>query len=191
MILVLFKKNGNKILTDKSKEKTVLKVKTVDDIPVIKEVRRMIGNNQRREAIIYSYSNLKKDYSRYFGAPDYNSNHDFIIAELENLGVKFDREESLTDKTDNVVIKTVIEKSKYSGKATTDEPGEKPATAENNRFYAIKKIGLFYFNFYEVARFGNYNWEEMDEKELINPVKDVYNYMDLMKLFYNGEYSGN
>ena len=189
--MMLFKKNTNKILTDKSKEKTVLKVKTVDDIPVIKEVRRMIGNNQRREAIIYSYSNLKKDYSRYFGAPGYNSNRDFIMAELENLGVKFDKEESLTDKTDNVVIKTVIETSKYKGKPGIDESKEQVKTEENNRFYAIKKIGLFYFNFYELARFGNYNWGEMDEKELINPVKDVYNYMDLMKLFYNGESVGN
>lgn len=188
---MLFKKNTNKILGDKSKEKTVLKIKTVDDIPVIKEMRRMIGNNQRREAIIYSYSNLKKDYSRYFSAPGYSSNRDFIIGELENLGVKLDREESLTDRTDNVVIKTVIEASKYTIKTGTNESMENQATTESNRFYAIKKIGLFYFNFYEVARFGNYNWGEMEEKELINPVKDVYNYMDLMKLFYNGELGGN
>ena len=60
---MLFKKNVQKTDKIEEKTKTVLKIKTVDDIPVIKEMRKKIGNGERKEAIIYGYTNLKNDYT--------------------------------------------------------------------------------------------------------------------------------
>ncbi len=185
---MLFKKNSNKIIEETPQEKTVLKIKTVDDIPVIKEMRRKIGNNERREAVLYGYTNLKSDYARYFGSPLYGSNREFILGEMANFNVKPENEESLTD---NIAIRAIIVESRYPENRENEGKESKLKDREHTRFFAIKKIALFYFNYYEIARFGNYNWETLEEKEIIDPVKDIYNYMDLMKLFYNGDSGGN
>jgi len=185
---LLFKKSSNKIIEEAPQEKTVLKIKTVDDIPVIKEMRKKIGNNERREAVLYGYVNLKNDYARYFGSQTYGSNREFILAEMANFGVKPKTEESLTD---NPAIKAVIADSKYPEKEGSRDNDVKTNDRQHTKFLAMKKIALFYFNYYEIARFGNYNWEKLEEKEIIDPVKDIYNYMDLMKLFYNGDSGGN
>jgi len=188
---LLFKKNVQKTNIVKETEKTVLKIKTVDDIPVIKEMRKKIGNKERREAIVYGYINLKNDYSRYFGSPKYGSNRDFILGELKQFNMVLDGDECSTD---NFAIKKMIENSLYNkveAKSSENNQTQEENIQENARFFALKKIALFYFNYYEIARFGNYQWEALGEKEIIDPVKDAYNYMDIMKLFYNGESSGN
>ena len=90
--------------------------------------------------------------------------------------------------------KKMIENSLYNkveAKSSENNQTQEENIQENARFFALKKIALFYFNYYEIARFGNYQWEALGEKEIIDPVKDAYNYMDIMKLFYNGESSGN
>lgn len=188
---MLFKKNVQK--TDKSEEKTktVLEIKTVDDIPVIKEMRKKIGNGERKEAIIYGYTNLKNDYTRFYGCQKYPSNRDFILSEISHFDIIPDKTEFLTD---NITIKKLIENSIYNKKeadTTHGDAGKTGSMEKTTRFFAIKKIALFYFNYYEIARFGDYNWEALDEKEIIDPVKDAYNYMDIMKLFYGGESHGN
>jgi hypothetical protein len=84
----------------------------------------------------------------------------------------------------------LIENSIYNKEetdATSDNADKTDSVGKPTRFFAIKKIALFYFNYYEIARFGDYNWEALDEKEIIDPVKDPYNYMDIMKLFYGGQ----
>jgi hypothetical protein len=190
VILLLFKKNPKKATEYTEPEKMVLKIKTVDDIPVIKEMRKKIGNGEKREAIIYGYLNLKNDYSRYFGIPGYGSNRGFILGEIKEFDIIPGDNEPLTD---NITIKNMIENFKYGepdGKSKDIVP-DAGKINETTRFFAIKKIALFYFNYYEIARFGDYNWQNLDEKEILDPVKDIYNYMDIMKLFYNGESSGN
>lgn len=187
---MLFKKNVNKNIKANEMEKTVLKIKTVDDIPVIKEMRKKIGNGNRKEAIIYGYTNLKKDYTIFFGAAGYGSNREFILGELQKFGIVLDSGISITD---NCTIKSLIENSVYN-KSDVKKPLEVSSKDvlkdETTRFLALKKIALFYFNYYEIARFGTYAWETLDEKEIIDPVKDAYNYMDIMKLFYSGEANG-
>ncbi|WP_337859920.1 hypothetical protein [Ferroplasma sp.] len=188
---MLFKKNVQKDKGVKNTERTVIKVKTVDDIPVIKEMRKEIGNGKRTEAIIYGYTCLKDDYTRYFGAIKYGSNREFILGELNKFNIILDGDFSITD---NYTIKSLIENSVYNTPDMKKSPGDKPAEKakdETAKFFAIKKIALFYFNYYEIARFGNYKWETLDEKEIIDPVKDAYNYMDIMKLFYSGAPNGN
>lgn len=188
---MLFKKNVQKTREVKEIEKTVLNVKTVDDIPVIKEMRKKIGNGERKEAIIYGYTNLKNDYSRYFGVGRYSSNREFILGELKKFGIVLNSDVAITD---NYAIKFLLENSAYN-KPDDKKPSEKDskqiAEDDSTKFFAIKKISMFYFNYYEIARFGNYNWETLEEKEIINPVKDAYNYMDIMKLFYSGVPDGN
>jgi len=188
---LLFKKNVQKTDKIEEKTKTVLKIKTVDDIPVIKEMRKKIGNGERKEAIIYGYTNLKNDYTRFYGCQKYSSNRDFILSEISHFDIIPDRTEFSTD---NFTIKNLIENSIYNKEetdATPDNAGKTDSVEKTTRFFAIKKIALFYFNYYEIARFGDYNWEALDEKEIIDPVKDAYNYMDIMKLFYGGEPHGD
>ena len=188
---MLFRKNVQKTNIGKETGRTVLKIKTVDDIPVIKEMRKKIGNGERREAIIYGYINIKNDYSRYFGSPRYGSNRDFILGEIKRFNIVLDNDDCSTD---NFAIKKMIENSahnKAEPKSSVKNAQRQDNIEENTRFFALKKIALFYFNYYEIARFGDYKLETLGESEIIGPVKDAYNYMDIMKLFYNGEASGN
>jgi len=181
---MLFKKNDEKIkVEEEKKEKTVLKIKTVDDIPVIKEMRRYIGNNDIKNAIIYGYINVKKDYTRFFNAYTYSSNRLFIINELKKVNVDIGINDSYTD---NVAIKNAIEKQDTK---IEENNNIKEEHNENNdmRYYAIKKIALYYFNYYEIARFGYMEYSKIDADEILNKIKDIYNYMDIMKLFYNGQ----
>jgi len=88
----------------------------------------------------------------------------------------------------------LIENSIYNTKETnvqTDASEKTDEADKTTRFFAIKKIALFYFNYYEIARFGNYNWDAIDEIDIIDPVKDAYNYMDIMKLYYGEETNGD
>lgn len=192
---MLFKKNDEKIkVEEEKKEKTVLKIKTVDDIPVIKEMRRYIGNNDIKNAIIYGYINVKKDYTRFFNAYTYSSNRLFIINELKKVNVDIGINDSYTD---NVAIKNAIEKQdtkiEENNNINFNENNNiKEESDENNknndmRYYAIKKIALYYFNYYEIARFGYMEYDKIDADEILNKIKDIYNYMDIMKLFYNGQ----
>ncbi len=191
VILLLFKKNVEKTNKIEETTKTVLKIKTVDDIPVIKEMRKKIGNGERKEAIIYGYTNLKNDYSRFYGCQKYASNRDFILFEIGHFDIVPGRNEFLTD---NFTIKKLIENSVYNKagiKSISGEVNKSDDIEKTTRFFAIKKIALFYFNYYEIARFGDYDWETLDEKDILDPVKDAYNYMDIMKLFYGGKPDGD
>lgn len=194
---MLFKKNDEKIkLEEEKEEKTVLKIKTVDDIPVIKEMRKYIGNNDIKNAIIYGYINVKKDYTRFFNADNYSSNRLFIINELKKVNVDIGINDSYTD---NVAIKNAIEKQDTKiGKnndikddSNVDNDIKEESNENNNknnmRYYAIKKIALYYFNYYEIARFGYMEYNKIDADEILNKIKDIYNYMDIMKLFYNDQ----
>ena len=191
-----FKKNNEKIKLNDEKEKTVLKIKTVDDIPVIKEMRKYIGNDDIKNAIIYGYTSAKKDYIRFFNASgNYGSNRLFIINELKKVNVDIKVDDAYTD---NITIKNAIEKqnvkieeNKNDGDIK-DNNEEDDMVVENDknddrRYYAIKKIALYYFNYYEIARFGYMAYDRIDPDEILEKVKDIYNYMDIMKLFYNGQ----
>ncbi len=195
---MLFKKNNTKNIK-LDEEKTVLKIKTVDDIPVIKEMRKYIGNDDIKEAIIYGYTSAKNDYVRFFNANNYGSNRLFIINELKKVNVDIKIDDAYTD---NITIKNAIEKQNIKiqenrgNKIMEDNNEEDHALVENDKnddrkYYAIKKIALFYFNYYEIARFGYMVYDKLDADEILEKVKDIYNYMDIMKLFYNDNHDGN
>ncbi len=195
---MLFKKNNTKNIK-LDEEKTVLKIKTVDDIPVIKEMRKYIGNDDIKEAIIYGYTSAKNDYVRFFNANNYGSNRLFIINELKKVNVDIKIDDAYTD---NITIKNAIEKQNIKiqenrdNKIMEDNNEEDNALVENDKnddrkYYAIKKIALFYFNYYEIARFGYMVYDKLDADEILEKVKDIYNYMDIMKLFYNDNHDGN
>ena len=191
-----FKKNNEKIKLNDEKEKTVLKIKTVDDIPVIKEMRKYIGNDDIKNAIIYGYTSAKKDYIRFFNASgNYGSNRLFIINELKKVNVDIKVDDAYTD---NITIKNAIEKQNVKIEENKDSKGVKNSDKEydmvvesdednDKRYYAIKKIALYYFNYYEIARFGYVAYDRVDPDEVLEKVRDIYNYMDIMKLFYNGQ----
>ncbi len=194
---MLFKKNHEKVKLNDEREKTVLKIKTVDDIPVIKEMRKYIGNDDIKNAIIYGYTSAKKDYIRFFNASgNYESNRLFIINELKKVNVDIKVDDAYTD---NITIKNAIEKQNVKIEENKDGKGVKNSDKEEDmvvesdkdddrRYYAIKKIALYYFNYYEIARFGYVAYDRVDPDEVLEKVKDIYNYMDIMKLFYNGQY---
>lgn len=172
---MIFKKDkkSNKVI-----EQTVIKIKTVDDIPVIKEMRKMLGNGKVKDAIIFGYNSVLSDYIKsFYGSVKKNgSSREFIINQLNNLGIKVEPGEGLVN--NNKLIEAL------NG---IDVPDKKDNTKQNiNQLYALKKLAVFYLNYYEPARYGIFD-ENINSEEIISKIKDVYNYMDIMALFYNDQ----
>lgn len=150
------------------KIETVVEVKTVGDIPPIVEARKALGNGEIREAIVNGYKSMKADYIRFFNERgDFNeSNRTFIIRSLKQFGLDIPERGYL----DNSAI--------IDGMNTMSKPPE----GYEGKFNALKKISLFYLNFYERARFAR----DMNfgDDEILERMIDAYNYMDIMKLYF-------
>ncbi len=182
---MIFKKNqgDNKI---KNTEKTVFKIKTVDDIPVVKEIRKYIGNEQIKEAIMYGYDNLQKDFIRSFNiGRSYSSNRDFIIKELNSCSIKLNEEEAYVN---NNLITNSIKNSTLKPNSDQDKKEDGVSDTENNnqinRCMAIIKLSQFFVDYYEPSRYGE-TAINMKGEIILNKIKDIYNYMDIMALYYN------
>ena len=52
-----------------------------------------------------------------------------------------------------------------------------------NRAQALRKLLTFYLNFYEPARFAQE--VSFDGDDLMNRFSEIYNYMDIMKLYFS------
>lgn len=149
---------------------TVVEVKTVGDIPPALEARKKIGENDLIGAAKITFQTAKNDYARYFGAKisDSSGNRHFFISELASLNIKVP-EYGYVDSF------TILEA--FDDAQVTDENVK-------NRLMALRKLLSFYLNFYEKARFAseiNY-----DGEDLMNRFSEIYNYMDIMRLYFSG-----
>ena len=146
----------------------IVEVKTIGDITPIVETRKLIGNEEYRDAVILAYNSVKNDYIRYFSeAPVTNeSNRYFFIRSLKKFGIDIPE----TGYVDNHAIVEAM--------ASAPEPEEKLA----DKLSALKKLTLFYLDLYEKARFSKDY--VVDEGTIVDRLTDIYNYMDIAKLYF-------
>lgn len=146
----------------------IVEVKTIGDIEPIVETRKLIGNEEYREAVILAYNSVKKDYVRYFSesAVSNESNRYFFIRSLKQFGIVIPE----TGYVDNHAIVEAM--------AAAPEPEEKLA----DKLSALKKLTLFYLDMYERARFSKDYM--VDESTIMDRLTDIYNYMDIAKLYF-------
>jgi len=146
----------------------IVEVKTIGDIEPIVETRKLVGNEEYREAVILAYNSVKKDYVRYFSESTVSneSNRYFFIRSLKQFGIVIPE----TGYVDNHAIVEAM--------AAAPEPEEKLA----DKLSALKKLTLFYLDMYEKARFSKDY--VVDESTIMDRLTDIYNYMDIAKLYF-------
>lgn len=160
------KKKKTRELT--SNVKTVIEIKTVGDIPPIVETRQKISDGELNEAAIDGFRALKRDYIRYFRVdPQTNaSNREFVLRTLNDMGFPASEGASVDN---NALIEA------FNG-------GKEISSAIKSKFNGLKKLTTFYIDYYEKARFS----QELhgDGEDIVDRMIDVYNYMDIMYLYF-------
>ncbi|MCL4337438.1 MAG: hypothetical protein M1129_03915 [Candidatus Thermoplasmatota archaeon] len=181
--MALFANDTKKVKTKKAKEpkavkrrsrfsnegvETVVEVKTVGDIPPVLEARKQIGESDLNKAAQTLFRAACDDYAKYFrtGNSNNDGNRHFFIKELGTLNVK-------------------VPEVGYVDSSTILEAMEKVNLDNENlasRVNALKKLTSFYLNYYEKARYsGDYDF---DGEELVSRFSEIYNYMDIMQLYF-------
>ncbi len=152
----------------KRESRTVIKVKTVGDIPPVVSARRHLGDGDLNSAIIEGYNSAKNDYIREYNVEVQKSltNRQFIINEFAVVGLKIPDEGNL----DNNVI--------------TDNMNRNVLTSDTykNRANALKKLATFYLDYYEKVRFSGPVSD--DPAIVMDKLEGIYNYLDIMSLYY-------
>lgn len=186
--MALFANDARKVKTKKVKNQvqrrrskfsnegveTVVEVKTVGDIPPVIEARRLIGETDINSAAKVLFKAARDDYLKYFSVVNSSNdgNRHFFINELSNFKVKVPE----MGYVDNTTILDSLNKVE-----TTDDN-------QSDRVNALKKLTSFYLDYYEKARFSaDY---EFDGEELVNRFSDIYNYMDIMRLYFSSPHDG-
>ena len=150
--------------------RTVVNVKTIGDIPPVVEAKRLVGDGKIKAAVIILYNAAKKDYIRFYGIdnPEGETNRQFIIRSFKSFGVEI----SEAGYTDNYAI---LEK-------VNDPPVINDYKI--NQFNTLWKLTLFYLDFYEKTRFSKDF--VADAEIMMEKLSDIYNYMDVVKLYFTG-----
>lgn len=148
---------------------TVVEVKTVGDIPPVLEARKQIGEENIGVAATTLFNAARSDYLKYFNAKGTtgDGNRNFFISELRSFKVEVP-EIGLVDS--NTIIESLA-KITING----DEL--------SNRVNSLKKLASFFLNYYEKARYSND--PPFDGEELVSKFSEIYNYMDIMKLYFS------
>lgn len=151
-----------------SRAKTIIKIKTVGDIPPIAETRKLLGDGRIKKAIVTGYNYAKNDYMRFFSVSTDRSetNRQFIIRSLTEIGVEVPEygyvdNHAIMDSMNSYVLTNI---------------------SKSEKFNALKKLTSFYLEYYERTRFSE-NWNP-DSETIIQRLEDIYSYMDIMKLYY-------
>ncbi|HLH86235.1 MAG TPA: hypothetical protein VKU79_05165 [Thermoplasmataceae archaeon] len=177
----LFSGDGKKVKKVKQKGKpkrslrnsqtieTVVEVKTVGDIPPMLEARRLISDNKIAAAAAVAYNAARSDYARYYGSKTSwnNGERNFLIGEIESFKVK-------------VPDIARVDGTSILEAAESVQPENDQTKA---RLSALKKLILLYLNYYEKSRFGPS--VEFGGDELLERFSDVYNYVDIMPLYFS------
>lgn len=181
--MALFANNTKKVKTRRAKEpkvakrrsrfssegvETVVEVKTVGDIPPVLEARKQIGENDLNKAAQTLFRAARDDYVKYFktGNSTNDGNRHFFINELSTLKVKVPE----IGYVDSTTILDAIDMVRSDNEGIA------------NRINALKKLTSFYLNYYEKARFSSDY--EFDGEELVSRFSEMYNYMDIMQLYF-------
>ncbi|MCL4335335.1 MAG: hypothetical protein M1402_04480 [Candidatus Thermoplasmatota archaeon] len=169
-----FFKRFRRAAAKKRESKTVIKVRSVGDIPPIVNARKLVGDGNMQEAIKRGFNRAKQDYCSQFSVTPSPSdtNRQFLIREFALNGINIPDEAYL----DNSLFSEAMNK------------GSEIPQWNKNRIMALRKLTAFYLDYYEKARFQGPVKD--DPNTVIEKLTDVYNYLDIMKLYYtqmNGE----
>lgn len=187
--MALFANNSKKVKTRRSKPQsmtkrrskfssegveTVVEVKTVGDIPPVLEARKLIGEGDINGAAKVLFRAARVDYTRYFSARETanDGNRHFFINEISSFKIK------------------VPEMGYVDNNTILDSLGQIDPESEsvNNRLSSLRKLASFYLDYYERARFSkDYDF---DGEELVSRFSEIYNYMDIMQLYFSSSTEG-
>ncbi|EQB67038.1 MAG: hypothetical protein AMDU2_EPLC00006G0595 [Thermoplasmatales archaeon E-plasma] len=149
-----------------SETRTVVEIKTLGDIPPIVEVRKLIGNGDKNEGTVRGFNLAKADIARSFNTVQKpgESNRKFLVRILRESGIEIPDEAYV----DNTALKNAMKNSL--------------SVSESNKIDALKKLAFFYVDYYEKAKFSNEVYSTDDD--IIDRLMDLYNYLDVAKLYY-------
>ncbi len=152
--------------------RTVVEIKTLGDIPPIVEVRKLIGNGDKNEGTVRGFNLAKGDIARSFNTVQKpgESNRKFLVRILREAGIEIPDEAYV----DNTALKNAMKNSLSS--------------SESNKIDALKKLAFFYIDYYEKAKFSNEVYSTDDD--IIDRLMDLYNYLDVAKLYYPSHEQG-
>ena len=152
-----------------SRSKTIVKIKTVGEILPITETRKALGDGNTKLAVVNAFSYAKNDFMRFFGVSTTKdeTNRQFLIRCLSDLGIKVPE----TGFIDNYAIMDSMNEFVIND----DQKAE--------RLNALKKLTSFYLEYYERTKYGD-EWSP-DPETVIERLEDIYNYMDIMYLYYS------
>ena len=155
-----------------SETRTVVEIKTLGDIPPIVEVRKLIGNGDKNEGTVRGFNLAKADIARSFNTAQKpgESNRKFLIRILREAGIDIPDEAYV----DNTALKNAMKNSL--------------SVSESNKIDALKKLAFFYVDYYEKAKFSNEVYSTDDD--IIDRLMDLYNYLDVAKLYYPSHEQG-
>lgn len=155
-----------------SETRTVVEIKTLGDIPPIVEVRKIIGNGDKNEGTVRGFNLAKGDIAKSFNTVQKpgESNRKFLIRILREAGIEIPDEAYV----DNTALKNAMKNSL--------------STSESNKIDALKKLAFFYVDYYEKAKFSNEVYSTDDD--IIDRLMDLYNYLDVAKLYYPSQEQG-
>ncbi|MHB1440471.1 MAG: hypothetical protein ACYCSO_04645 [Cuniculiplasma sp.] len=153
-------------------EETKIRVKTLLDIPPLVNARRNVGNKDMFKAATEAKRDVQKDIERYF-----NIN---LGGNLPNMARIYKiLKDSDSDLTEDVVVDSIslaLETAMIGTKSTGDQQLKE---------MALKKYATFLMETYLPAAYSEDN--QIDGEKLISQITDIYNYLDIKKLYFVDE----
>ncbi len=153
--------------TPQVKEETKIRVKTIMDIPPLVNARRNVGNNEIIKGAIQGKKEAQKDIERYYN-----------ISLDSNLPVLVSIKNAMSNKDFQLRSETVVDHEMFEL-----DTAKLPNTEEQDmKLMTLKKFSVYVFEVYLPAMYAQ--TEQIEGSKLVSLLTDVYNYMDLKKLYY-------
>ena len=154
------------------REETQIRVKTILDIPPLVNARRNIGNRDVLKAAIDAKRDVQKDIERYFSIN--------LGGNLPNMGRLYKAlKETNKDLTEEITVDPV------SLELGTALIGTKSNGDTQMKEMALKKYAAFVMGIYLPAVYSQE--EEIEGDKIISMLTDIYDYMDIKKLYFVDE----
>ena len=154
------------------REETQIRVKTILDIPPLVNARRNIGNRDVLKAATDAKRDVQKDIERYFSIN--------LGGNLPNMGRLYKAlKETNKDLTEEITVDPV------SLELGTALIGTKSNGDTQMKEMALKKYAAFVMGIYLPAVYSQE--EEIEGDKIISMVTDIYDYMDIKKLYFVDE----
>jgi hypothetical protein len=152
-----------------AKEETKVQIKTILDIPPLAKVRRSIGNKDLVKAAKDGKDEVQKDIERYFNIS--------LAGNQPTLAIIYNM---IRNKYPAIPEDVMVDPISFS--LQTISIGSDEKDTEQMKMITLKKFASFLIDVYEPALFSNDFDVEGDK--ILNTLIDIYNYMDIKKLYF-------